>query len=433
GVIPEEYDEYDSLGTITKIFDTDDKIRVQDVMIIFSGTQDRDKLIKEAILNYGAVTASINGCLDAEYWNPETNSIYYPDSREIDHILAVVGWDDNYSRENFLVTPPGDGAWILKNSYGPNKYEKGYLYMSYYDKSFMESEDDDEYPEFATVYVFNNTIKYKTNYQTDINGLLSFDSNYTYYSNMYTAYYNESLAAVGTYFNESGVDYEFNIYVNGKHVLSQNGTSNYAGYKTIILDRHIPVMEGDTFKVVFKNNNVPYLDCSRQHYLKNISFISADGENWEDMSEDNQTVCLKVYTVETTDDNDTNDTNDTPTPRHNPVRPKEKNMQTYKTTHSDMAKIKTYTIRLVNDNTIVYTGNALTLEALNRIFDLNFTRGHLLVYLDGVLLFNDTTTDDVTMVILELLDKYSGEHEIKVVFTDNENHTDIYKQNILIG
>ncbi|RAP49991.1 MAG: hypothetical protein BZ138_07065 [Methanosphaera sp. rholeuAM270] len=429
GVIPEEYAEYDSIGTISKIFDTDDKIRVQDVMMIFSDTQDRDKLIKKAILNYGAAAVSINGTFDNDILNPETNSVYNPDSEDTNHVVAAVGWDDNYSRENFIITPPGDGAWILKDSHGTSKLDGGYFYMSYYDKSFMKSVDYVVSGNFLVVYIFNNTINYKTNYQTDLMGLSDFNSNNTYYSNTYTAYYNESLAAMGTYFNDSGVDYEFKIYVNGKHVLTQNGTSNYAGYKTIILDKYIPVMEGDTFKVVFKNNNVPLQFYSRQHYLKNISLVSADGENWVDVSERNGTVCLKVYTVETED----NDTNNTPSPQPKPVRPKAKHVQTHKTTHNRIInQANTYTIRLANDNTILYTGNALTLEALNRIFNMNFTNGQLLVYIDGLLVFNQTTTDDIFPVILKQLDKYLGEHEIKVVFTDSNNHTNTYVENIEI-
>ncbi|RAP49135.1 MAG: hypothetical protein BZ138_08275 [Methanosphaera sp. rholeuAM270] len=125
-----------------------------------------------------------------------------------------------------------------------------------------------------------------------------------------------------------------------------------------------------------------------------------------------------------------NDTNNTPQPKPAPkVKP-----TTTKTTKNakKITQSNTHTIRLARDNTLIYTGNALTLEALNKIFDHNFTNGHLLVYIDGVLVFNQTTTDDITTVILELLDKYLGEHEIKVVFTDNQNHTDTYKENITI-
>ena len=125
-----------------------------------------------------------------------------------------------------------------------------------------------------------------------------------------------------------------------------------------------------------------------------------------------------------------NDSNITPQPK--PPAP-QKPAHTHKITHNRMVQTKTHTIKLASDNSLVFTGNALTLEALNKIFDLNLTNGHLLVYIDGVLVFNATTSDDVTMIILELLDKYLGKHEIKVVFTDNENQTHTYNENVIIG
>lgn len=53
------------------------------------------------------------------------------------HMTLIVGWDDNYSKDNFKKTvgdinnpgPPADGAWKIRNSYS---YD-GYYYISYYD------------------------------------------------------------------------------------------------------------------------------------------------------------------------------------------------------------------------------------------------------------------------------------------------------------
>ena len=100
------------------------------------------------------------------------------------HAVTIVGWDDNYPKENFIegslemvmrdgktVTidkqPPANGAWLVKNSWGsaenefPNKAagswgieengkHTGYFWLSYYDKSlavsnpvsFVVQEDD---------------------------------------------------------------------------------------------------------------------------------------------------------------------------------------------------------------------------------------------------------------------------------------------------
>ena len=56
------------------------------------------------------------------------------------HIVAIVGWDDSYSRDNFNSgsRPSRDGAWIVKNSWGNQEGSNGYTYISYEDKSLCE-------------------------------------------------------------------------------------------------------------------------------------------------------------------------------------------------------------------------------------------------------------------------------------------------------
>ena len=76
--------------------------------------------------------------------------------------------------------------------------------------------------------------------------------------------------------------------------------------------------------------------------------------------------------------------------------------------------------------------NKLTLDVLNQIFNKDFRNGHLLVYIDGKLVFNATTTDNLLQIIFDLLNLLSGNHEIKVVFTDNGGNTNTYTENITI-
>lgn len=119
---------------------------------------------------------------------------------------------------------------------------------------------------------------------------------------------------------------------------------------------------------------------------------------------------------------------DTPKPHHN-VIPKHtsKTIKQVRNVDTTSNAYKVY----VNDN-LVYSGKAITLGALNDIFELNFTNGHLLVYLDGELVFNGTTTDDLSLIIINIVEGLLGEHEIKVVFTDSEGNTNTYKENIVI-
>ena len=115
--------------------------------------------MKELLMNNG----SLYLCVCALCWADETGSYcdwttgaaYLPRFTakypRIDHFVSVVGWDDHYSREHFKTTPPGDGAWIIKNSWGTDYGEEpaplggelvteigdgGCFYVSYYDAAF---------------------------------------------------------------------------------------------------------------------------------------------------------------------------------------------------------------------------------------------------------------------------------------------------------
>ena len=58
--------------------------------------------------------------------------------------------------------------------------------------------------------------------------------------------------------------------------------------------------------------------------------------------------------------------------------------------------------------------------------------GHIKVYIDGKLVFEGDTTDDLTQVIFEIIDEYLGEHEITVEFTDSEGKSNTYKEKIIV-
>lgn len=85
-----------------------------------------------------------------------------------------------------------------------------------------------------------------------------------------------------------------------------------------------------------------------------------------------------------------------------------------------------------NSKQISSTNNKLTLDILNQIFNQDFTKGHLLVYIDGKLVFNDTTTDDLSQIIYNIINLLTGQHTIKVEFTDNEGKTNTYTENITV-
>ena len=298
GVIPEQEDAYDQRGMVSSMKESENRIHIQDAVIIFPGDFNKTtELIKHALINYGAVDISYCAESNEPYYNSTNHAFYINETMEYNHLVAIVGWDDNFSKDNFIITPPSDGAWIVRNSWGEEWGDNGYFYMSYYDKSFLTVDSVVNTRSAAVAYIINNTIQYKTNYQTDFTGLTEFDSNYACYSNSFVSSESELIGAVGTYFNDSGVDYELKIYVNGKLMHTQSGVSEYSGFKTIILNKYIPIKAGDNFKVEFKNMIVPYQFKSRVHITEGQSYVSADGKTWTDYATLNKTVCLKVYTV----------------------------------------------------------------------------------------------------------------------------------------
>ena len=301
GPVPEEIDPYYGMTKVSDSYYSENRIHIQDVLFIpikksadYVVSNETNTMIKEALLKYGVVTMTYAG--DEKYYDAKTKAVYHNETYLCDHTVSFIGWDDNYSKDNFNITPPGDGAWIFKNSWGSEWGNNGYAYISYYDTSLL-APDDSEYSEidYITAFIIENTENYKYNYQTDLTGIRQFNENYSHYANTYVAAANNLLGAVGTYFNNSDIDYEFKVYVNDELKLIQNGTSEFAGYRTIKLNEYIPVKENDIFKVVFKNNAIPYQDKSREHYMRNTSFVSDDGENWIDCSSLNMTACLKVY------------------------------------------------------------------------------------------------------------------------------------------
>lgn len=118
----------------------------------------------------------------------------------------------------------------------------------------------------------------------------------------------------------------------------------------------------------------------------------------------------------------------------------DENIPSYHENKKTLNKEKTnYNVRSIakitvkkNNKEIKINNNQLTLATLNNIFGLNFTNGHLLVYIDGKLVFNGTTTDDLSQIIYNLLNLLSGNHEIKVEFTDNEGKTNTYTETITV-
>ena len=291
GTFPTEYDTYDELGKLSPIITTDKNIHIQDVMLLKATKDLKDTTpYKKAIMTYGGINIGYYACEDKPYYNSNTSAQYQNNTTEANHEVVLVGWNDNFPKEKFLITPPGDGAWIIKNSWDTDWGDNGYAYISYYDPSILKDP-------YQLVFIIENTENYTTNYQTDLGGDLAIDeypTNVSYKIN-YESFGNELISAVGTYFNDEGEPYSLEIYINSKLALTQNGTGPYRGFHTIKLEKEIPIKNSDNFTAIMTKQSIPKITNSRQHYLKNQSFVK-NGEKWNDTALDFETVSLKVYT-----------------------------------------------------------------------------------------------------------------------------------------
>ncbi|MCH5298425.1 MAG: hypothetical protein J1E96_01555 [Ruminococcus sp.] len=110
--------------------------------LIYADRNNRS-LIKKSIMNSGAVTANFNSFTRAYSQDNCSFALTSKIPSINGHTVSVVGWDDNYSKENFdgKYTPEEDGAWLCKNSWGPNDNRiGGYLWISYEDYYLFNDE-----------------------------------------------------------------------------------------------------------------------------------------------------------------------------------------------------------------------------------------------------------------------------------------------------
>lgn len=271
------YEEYAPYSQLTTGFSNDvetayPKLKNESAAFLY-GYYRFDKrntdLIKTAIMEHGSVGVSFY--IDEDnYLNYETAAYYCNEEKDIDHAVTIVGWNDNYSKNNFNAStrPGSDGAWIVKNSYGTDWGDEGYFYISYEDMSLDE---------FFTMEARPSWIEYENCYQYDLTTAISSGSvGVKKAANVFTVKANEKkleeLKAVSIAMTQStNVNYSFQIYKNpvnssnpesGVPLLCkpQTGSTTLAGYYTIPLNETVLLQPGDTFAVVFSFDKTTYVD-----------------------------------------------------------------------------------------------------------------------------------------------------------------------------
>ena len=316
GGIEEEYDLYDELGKISHEFKDIAKYYPYEAIFIESRHNIYDNYrIKEALVKYGALAVSVLSPEEVPNdYNNITHAAFSNKTVMSDHAVTLVGWDDNYSASNFKITPPGNGAWIIKNSWDTDWGENGYYYASYYDASAFIGDVP------LVGFVISSEIPYNKIYQYDVSGGVSFlrelskelspediklprkevtellenrtiVSNFT---NTFVADGNDLISAVGTYFENAGIDYTIKISVKGREVYTQNGKSSYGGFEIIELDKRINVNKGETFSVNLIAKKSPAVSSSNK-IPANASIKYTNGKI-VDLTSEKYIAAIKVYT-----------------------------------------------------------------------------------------------------------------------------------------
>jgi C1A family cysteine protease/glucan-binding YG repeat protein len=204
-----------------------------------------------------ATTSSIS-----KFYNAETGGYYsYTESSTSslnqNHAVAIVGYDDTYSKENFVTQPEGDGAWLVRNSWGGSSDGEstsyyGYFWISYYDQGISGA---------AYVAEFGSQ-PYDNNYQYD-GGVHSsaYRSTKLLAANVFEASASEveELKAVSIDLSSAETEYCIEIYLNptdeenptsGELVSSTSGITGAAGMTVISLDESVYLENGDKYAVV---------------------------------------------------------------------------------------------------------------------------------------------------------------------------------------
>lgn len=302
------------------------------------------ELIKKHIKENGAVTttfysdigttASDEYISPGNFYNSETSAYYCNEpSKQVNHAVTIVGWDDEYKKENFIESnrPLNDGAYIVLNSYGEDFGDDGYFYVSY-DDAFIES----AILGISSVKEYNeNTKEADYIYQYDELGVtdaLSWGTSSVYAANVFSRQdttVTEYLSEVGIYLlSTEGVE----IYVStdgtltniGNPVASYTGSNALeVGYHTVKLSSPVK-LTGNKFAVIVKYVNAESASVPMEINLKDSgfsyvstaydtatsnegeSYISMDGSAWYDIYNlkvnyintlKNTNVCIKAFTT----------------------------------------------------------------------------------------------------------------------------------------
>lgn len=271
--------------------------------------------IKWAIYQNGGVSTSIyanistSNLTKSSYYNRKKNAYCYQGEEEPNHDVVIIGWNDNYSKENFVGDVPGDGAFICQNSWGATFGEQGVFYVSYYDTNVGNQ---------AVSYVkIEDTDNYDVIYQSDLCGWVGqvgFGKEKIHGANVFTAKEEAEISGAGFYALDENTQYQLYFvpeYKNESSLANRievaSGTLEAAGYYTVSFDKPYRIKEGQRFAVVLALQTPGLehplaIEYQSNEWTANVDisdgegYISNNGLDWDRVEETAKgNLCLKAY------------------------------------------------------------------------------------------------------------------------------------------
>ncbi|HAM15829.1 MAG TPA: hypothetical protein DCP91_08240 [Eggerthellaceae bacterium] len=248
---------------------------------------------------------------DSRYINRDTWAQYTFERADANHAVCIVGYDDGYSKDNFThtvykkdaagnpivddegkpivdddataaSTPPGNGAWIVRNSWGSetdktkddlgnvinngtygvrdeNGKATGYFYLSYYDKNISQVETMAFSPDLLEAAGDYEVLQH--DYMPAQSGFYTTPAtaDVTSSANVFEAPQDLSIKAVSTRTSEENQRVTFAIYelkdgatepTDGTMLYRTSRNFEYAGFHRLDLDWAIDVKAGKKIAVV---------------------------------------------------------------------------------------------------------------------------------------------------------------------------------------
>ena len=242
------------------------------------------------------------------------------------HTSLIVGWNDNYSKDNFAegYKPDKNGAWIIRNTHGSS----GEYYISYYDPYLLNNEN------MAITSI--KSVGYDHIYQYNPSGCKSYQYAGDYYcyslgsvpSKQVVSIFekngegNQKLDSVGFYVQSSSSksvevyfsssssnDIPSDLFDSNNKICEKNNITNNGYYlcelsnSKIISQQYFFIgLKGNGQIFAFQGNSHPTLSndkvgisAGKNYYLNNSTWTDASTSN-------SSTIFVKAFTTDTNDE-----------------------------------------------------------------------------------------------------------------------------------